>query len=121
MKPKRPRPFFISKTINVFIVPPYNLVVEYETGEKRMLDLEEWIDKDPELHILKENTELFYSPSVSLCGYMTVWESDGICVHFHNDIVYVYGDDVEIESEDQEDEHTDEEGEQENWEQTTTF
>ncbi len=103
MKPKRARPFFISKTVNVFVVPPYNLVVEYETGEKRMLDLEEWMDKDPKLHILKENTELFFSPSVSLCGYMTVWEGKGICVDFHNDIVYVYGDDVKIEADEQED------------------
>lgn len=101
MKAKRPYPFYISKTVNVFIVPPYNLVVEYESGEKRMLDLEEWIDKDPELHILKENTEFFYSPSVSLCGYKTTWEGKEIYLDFHNDIVYVYGDDVEIEIDEQ--------------------
>lgn len=97
MKPKRAWPFYISKTVNVFVIPPYNLVVEYETGEKRILDIEEWIDKDPSLHILKENNELFYSPFVSLCGYQTAWEAKGIYLEFHNDIVYVYGDDVDIE------------------------
>lgn len=99
MKPKRACPFYISKSVNVFVVPPYNLVVEYETGEKRMLNIEEWIDKDPNLHILKENKELFYSPSVSLCGYQTAWEAKGLYLEFHNDIVYVYGDDVEFETE----------------------
>lgn len=99
MKPKRVWPFYISKTVKVFIVPPYNLVVEYEAGEKRMLNIEEWIDKDPNLHILKENKELFYSPSVSLCGYQTAWEDKGVYLEFHNDIVYVYGDDVEVKTE----------------------
>lgn len=102
MKPKRPWPFYVSKTVSVFFVPPYNLVVEYETGEKRMLNIEEWIDKDPELRTLKENKELLYSPSVSLCGYKTAWEAKGIYLEFHNDIVYVYGDDVEFETEEHE-------------------
>lgn len=99
MKPKRPWPFFIAKTVNVFIVPPYNLVVEYETGEKLMLDIEEWIDKDQTLRILKEDKDLFYSPSVSICGYQTAWEAKGIYLEFHNDIVYMYGDEVEYETE----------------------
>ena len=102
MKRKRPWPFYISKTINVFIVPPFNLVVEYETGEKRMLNLEEYIDRDPAMHILKENLDLFYSPTVSLCGYMTAWQSKEHYLEFHNDIVYIYGDDVEIGDEDME-------------------
>jgi len=89
-------PFYISKTVNVFIVPPYNLVVEYETGEKRMLDLEKYIDEDPELRILKEDTELFNAPMVSLCGYKTAWESENHYVEFHNDIVFVYGEDVQV-------------------------
>lgn len=102
MKPKRTYPFFIAKTINVFTVPPYNLVVEYETGEKRMLNIEEWIDNDPSLHLLKENEELFNAPSVSICGYKTAWQAEGIYLEFHNDLVYVYGDDVEIETVSQE-------------------
>lgn len=99
MKPKRQWPFYISKTVEVFIVPPYNLVVVYETGEKRMLDLEEWLDKEPALRILKEDTALFNAPQVSLCGYKTAWHSKDHYLEFHNDIVYVYGDDVEYESE----------------------
>lgn len=99
MKPKRHWPFYISKTVEVFVVPPYNLVVVYETGEKRMLNLEEWIDKDPALHILKEDSALFNAPQVSLCGYKTAWYSKNHYLEFHNDIVYVYGDDVEYESE----------------------
>jgi len=91
---KMPYPFYVSKTVNVSVVPPYNLVVEFETGEKRMLDIEEWIDKDPNLHILKEDPDLFRSPSVSLWGYETAWEGKGIYREFHNDIVYMYGDDV---------------------------
>ena len=102
MKPKRPYPFYIAKTVNVFTVPPYNLVVEYETGEKRMLDLEEWIDKDPKLYILKQDTVLFNSPSVSLCGYQTAWQAEGSYLEFHNDVVYVYGDDVDVETEEKE-------------------
>lgn len=98
MKRKRNWPFYISKSVEVFIVPPYNLVVVYETGEKRMLDLNEWLDKDPELHILKEDTDLFNAPKVSLCGYKTAWQSKDHYLEFHNDIVYVYGEDVEYES-----------------------
>ena len=90
----------------MFVVPPYNLVVEYETGEKRMLDIEKWIDKDPSLQILKKNKELFYSPLVSICGYKTAWEAKGLYLEFHNDIVFVYGDDVEMETEEHEKEAT---------------
>lgn len=97
MKRRIPWPFYVSKTVNVFIVPPYNLVVEYETGEKRMLDLAEYIDKDPTMHILKEDLDLFYAPTVSLCGYMTTWQSKEHYLEFHNDIVYIYGEDVEFE------------------------
>lgn len=100
MKRKRLWPFYISKTVNVFIVPPFNLVVEYETGEKRMLDLEEYIDRDPAMYILKEDLDLFYTPMVSLCGYMTAWQSNEHYLEFHNDIVYIYGDDVGIGDED---------------------
>lgn len=91
---KRPRPFYIAKTLNVVMQSPYNLMVEFETGEKRILNIEKYIDEHPEMHILKENKALLYSPQVSICGYQTAWEAKGIYLEFHNDYVFMLGRDV---------------------------
>lgn len=93
-KVRKPYPYYIGKTINVLLQPPYNLMVEFETGEKRVLNIEKYIDKDPDLHILKEKKKLLYSPQVSLCGYKTAWEKPGIYREFHNDNVFVFGKDI---------------------------
>lgn len=93
-KVQRPYPFYIGKTLRVVMQPPYNLMVEFETGEKRVLNIEKHIDNDPNLRILKERKDLLYAPKVSPCGYMTAWEADGFYGEFHNDHVFIHGKDI---------------------------
>ena len=90
----REYPFYIGKTINVAMQPPYNLMVEFETGEKRVLNIEKYIDETPSLRVLKEKKKLLYSPIVSPCGYMTAWEEPGFYREFHNDLVFINGKDI---------------------------
>lgn len=87
-------PSYISKTVKVDLQPPYTLMVAFENGEKKALDIGEYINNDPKYQILKANPELLRSPTVSLCGYQTAWEDKGIYLEFHNDTVFVEGRDI---------------------------
>ena len=91
---ERARPFYIAKTLNVLMQPQYNLMVEFESGEKRVLNIKKYIEDHPEMYILKDNKDLCNSPKVSICGYQTAWEAKGLYLEFHNDYVYMYGRDV---------------------------
>lgn len=91
---RREYPFYIGKTINVAMQPPYNLMVEFETGEKRVINIEKYIDETPNLRVLKGKKKLLYSPIVSPCGYMTAWEEPGFYREFHNDLVFINGKDI---------------------------
>ena len=93
IRPKRRMPWSIGKTISVKTKSPFFLIVEYETGEKRILDLEGFIENDSNLLPLKTEMGLFEKAEISLCGYMTEWMYNGYNCYFHNDIVFVYGDD----------------------------
>lgn len=87
-------PSYISKTVNVALQPPFTLMVAFENGEKRALDIGEYINNDPKYQVLKNRPELLHSPAVSMCGYQTVWEDKGLYLEFHNDIVFVNGRDI---------------------------
>lgn len=93
-QPMRPYWIYVPKTYAVALQPPYNLIVSFDNGERRILNIEKYIDEDPTLRILKKNKKLLFSPKVSLCGYMTVWEAEGIYVEFHNDNVYAFGKEI---------------------------
>ena len=97
LKPKRRMPWFVGKTIAVKTKTPMFLIVEYETGEKRILDIERYIEKDEKLLPLKNKKGLFEKAEISLCGYMTTWSDQDCSCFIHNDLVYVYGDDYHEE------------------------
>lgn len=84
-------PGFVPKTISVKTQNPYMLVVTFDTGEVKALDIEKYIDKHEEMANLKTKRELFNKPEVSICGYMTVWKDTTNYITFHNDYVYWYG------------------------------
>ena len=92
---KRQVPWFLGKTVSVKTKPPFYLIVEYETGEKKILDMEKHIENDPELMPLKAKQGLFEKAEPSLCGYLTCWNDNGVHYYFHNDTVFVMGDDYE--------------------------
>ena len=89
-------PGFVPKTIAVETQDPFVLVVTYDTGEVKTLNIANYIEKHEEMAPLKSNDNLFKNPEVSLCGYMTVWNDGKNLISFHNDYVYWYGERIKV-------------------------
>lgn len=91
---KKMWPGAIPKTIEAYGTEPYKLTVVFESGDKKVLDIEKYIEKDEELKILKERPELFSQVQVSDCGYMVYWDTGNGYVWFHCDHVFMRGEPV---------------------------
>lgn len=87
-------PGAIPKTIEAYATEPYKLTVLFGSDEKKVLDIEKYIDNDDELKILKERPELFADVQVSPCGYMVYWDTGNGYVWFHCDHVFMRGEPV---------------------------